>query len=239
MFSFAAVTRYSRVPVSHRLQKKSAAKHLWKLWASRKARRGLLGTSKLCAESTMAILLWCFTGGRSYICKPKKPRPHSNCLDELAKSQADFWQKSFLWLIGSSLNGISERYFCFKELTTSDAGMSHWKIPNCFPIFFLTIMIIWQFPSLAPWSSLHQGKSGVMLLKSLGLRWQKIVIEGNWGSTLTLDSWMNVYKVFFLSFRTIGKYGLWKRIILKLDFTFCDFGVSLQQFFLDSLLIDQ
>jgi len=155
IFSFAAVTRYSRVPVSHLLQKKCAATHfLQKLWVSREDSCGHLGTFKLCAEGPVAIQLWCCTEGPPYISKPKKTRPPSNCLDELAKSQPDLWQKSFLCLIGSSLNGISERYFCFKELTTSDASMSHWKIPNCFPIFFLTITIIWQPPLLEPWLSL-------------------------------------------------------------------------------------
>lgn len=72
----------------------------------------------------------------------------------------------FLWLIGSSLNDISERYFCIKELTTSDASLSHWKIPNCFPIFFLITMIMWQSPLLEPWSSLWQGKSGTKVALS-------------------------------------------------------------------------
>lgn len=136
IFSFTAVTRYTRIPVSYHFQKKCAATHLLqKLWASREARPVLLRTFRLCAESPTAIRLRCCTEGPSYICKPKKPGPPSNSLDELAKSQADFWQKSFLWLIGSSLNGISERYFCFKELTASDTLensqlLSHFLLNN-------------------------------------------------------------------------------------------------------------
>lgn len=70
----------------------------------------------------------------------------------------------------------------------------------------------------------------VILLKSWVLHWQKIVIEGNWGFTHTLEFWMTVYKVFFLSFRNIGKYGLYKRLIERLDFIFCDLGICLQCF---------
>lgn len=64
-------------------------------------------------------------------------------------------------------------------------------------------------------------------------------MEGNWGPTLTLDSWMNVYKVFFLSYGNMGKYFYLKKDNLDIRWMFCDLGVWLQQFFLDSVLTDQ
>lgn len=95
--------------------------------------------------------------GHPTFVNPRNQGCPSDYLDNLKKKSgsfsSDFCQKSFLWLTGSTLHGISERYFCFKELTTSGASMSHWKISNCFLSFFLTITIIWQFLLLESRSS--------------------------------------------------------------------------------------
>lgn len=138
----------------HIVSRKNKTTHLLqKLWASRKPRWGLLRTFKLCAESRITTTI--STEGPSYI--PRNQGCPSDYLDKLKKKSdtfpSDFCQKSFFWLIGTSLHGISERYFCFSELTTSGASMSHWKISNCFPNFFLKIMTIWQFLLLEPGSS--------------------------------------------------------------------------------------
>lgn len=86
IFPFAAVTRYSRVPVSHRFQEKMCGSTSSTEASSEL--QGLLRTFGLSAEATTTIHLWGCTQGPSYICKPKKHRPSSsNCLDELAKRQ--------------------------------------------------------------------------------------------------------------------------------------------------------